>query len=128
MVEKIKSILVDIDNTITIESSNSYENKEPNLELIKKLWEYKNNGYNIILYTARRMLTHNGDEAKIIKDVGLITLNWLNKHNIPFDGIKFGKPYASEFMIDDKAIRPNEFIKLNTQEINNLINPKNKND
>lgn len=127
MSDNKKSILVDIDDTITIDTTDTYENKKPNIELINKLWEYKNNGYEIILFTARRMKTHNGDEAKIIKDIGLITLQWLEKHNVPFDAIRFGKPYASEFMIDDKAIRPDEFINLSPQEINTLLRG-NKND
>lgn len=75
-----KTILVDIDNTITIENpSDPYSQKKPNLPLIHKLQEYHDNGYEIILFTARRMKTHQHNEAKVIRDIGYVTLTWLKK-------------------------------------------------
>ena len=121
-----KVLVVDLDNTITIEDSETpYPNKKPNLHLIEKLTEYRNNGYKIIIYTARRMNTHANDEAALLADIAQITITWLKKHNVPFDGIKFGKPYAENgFYIDDKSIRPNEFLTMSETNIINKLNLK----
>lgn len=118
-----KVLVVDLDNTITIEESKvSYDSKKPNMAVIQKLKEYHANGFQIIINTARRMRTHKNNEALILRDVGETTLNWLKEHDVPYDGIKFGKPYAENgFYIDDKAIRPDEFVKLSNEEINELV-------
>jgi hypothetical protein len=49
------------------------------------------------------MKTHNGDINKVISDIGKITFDTLEKYNIPYDELIFGKPYA-HFYIDDLAI------------------------
>lgn len=118
-----KTIVVDIDNTITIEEkSKAYKEKAPNKDVINKLIEYKAKGYEIILNTARRMKTHSRDEAKVLADIGEVTFEWLKKHKVPFDGIKFGKPFAENgFYIDDKAIRPDEFVTKSEEEILKII-------
>jgi hypothetical protein len=71
--------------------------------MLKKL------GNVIIIYTARRMKTHNGNVGKIIADIGEITLNSLKKFEIPYDEIHFGKPYAN-FYVDDLAINANSTL------------------
>lgn len=117
------TLVVDIDDTITIEEPGTpYPQKRPHKNLINKLWEYKNRGYEIILLSSRRMATCQNDEAKVIKKTGMVTLKWLQDNNVPFDGIRFGKPYAQNgFYIDDKTIRPSEFLELSDQEIRDLI-------
>jgi aminoglycoside phosphotransferase len=49
------------------------------------------------------MKTHNGNIGKIYADIGKITFDTLDKFNIPYDEIYFGKPYA-DIYIDDNAI------------------------
>lgn len=118
-----KVIVVDLDNTITIEeASTPYPEKKANIPLIKRMHEYKDNGFQIYIYTARRMRTHNNDVAKVVADIGDITHRWLEKHNVPYDGLVYGKPYAEGgFYIDDKSIRPSEFLKYSYGEILNII-------
>lgn len=60
-------------------------------------------GNTIIIYTARRMVTHEGDLEKIKEDVQEITENWLKEFEVPYDSLIFGKPYADVY-IDDKAL------------------------
>ena len=119
-----QSIVVDLDNTITIEEpSVPYAKKKPNLEVISKLHEYKKMGFKIIINTARRMKTHRNDESLILKDVGEDTLTWLKKNDVPYDGLKFGKPFAENgFYVDDKSVRPNEFLEMSSEELLNLVN------
>ena len=57
------------------------------------------------------MLTHDGDINKIINDVGKITTDWLDKYEVPYDEIVWGKPYGV-YYIDDKAMTPEEFVKM----------------
>lgn len=106
-------LVVDLDNTITIDDPKvSYENKTPNLSIINKIKEFKAAGWEIVIFSSRRMNTYHNDESKIIANISKITVDWLNKHGVPFDGLKFGKPFARHgFYVDDKALRPDEFLK-----------------
>ncbi len=116
------TVVVDLDNTITVDSSHTdYDKKLPNMAVVDKLRDYKKNGYSIIIYSSRRMKTFGNDEAMVIGQIGFVTIKWLQDHNVPFDGIRFGKPYASDgFYVDDKAIRPDEFVRLSPSEISKL--------
>jgi len=100
-------ICFDIDNTLLTypKVEGDYSTCEPIPEPIRFLKFLKNMGHEIILYTARRMRTHNGNVGKVVSDIGDVTIASLKKHGIPYDEIYFGKPYASCY-IDDLAINP----------------------
>jgi capsule biosynthesis phosphatase len=103
-----KIICFDLDHTLCIPGSGSdsiskYANALPIPDAIDKLRLYKSRGCSIIIFTARRMLTHKGNVRKVIDDIGEITEGWLQRHGIPYDDLIFGKPYY-DFIIDDKAI------------------------
>jgi hypothetical protein len=49
------------------------------------------------------MRTHGGNMGKLMKDIGKITFNTLDKFDIPYDEIYFGKPEADVY-IDDLAM------------------------
>ncbi|KAM4060135.1 mobA-like NTP transferase domain-containing protein [Hirsutella rhossiliensis] len=74
-----------------------------NIRLLRELFEA---GHHIIIQTARRMRTHNGNVGSVIADIGPITFAQLAKYNIPFHEIIFGKPYAHIY-IDDLAVNAN---------------------
>ena len=100
-----KRFCFDLDNTLVTYPRifGDYSTVEPihkNIEYLKFL---KENGNYIIIYTARRMKTHKGNIGGIIADVGKITLDTLERFNIPYDEILFGKPHA-DFYIDDLAV------------------------
>lgn len=121
---RVKKIIVDVDNTITIdESSSDYKLKKPNILLINKLKKFKDDGYEIVLYTARNMNTFNNDISKINSVTLPILIEWLNKNEVYYDGIIVGKPWCGHdgFYIDDKAIRPDEFVKMTEEQIKKLI-------
>ncbi|MEM3063254.1 MAG: sugar phosphate nucleotidyltransferase [Nitrososphaerota archaeon] len=95
----------DLDNTLVThpEVPGDYSTVKPieaNVEFLRYL---KKLGHTIIIYTARRMKTHQGNVGKIVADIGKITLDTLEKFGIPYDEIYFGKPYA-DYYIDDLAI------------------------
>ena len=50
------------------------------------------------------MATQESNLGKVMKSVGLLTLNWLEKYEIPYDEIYFGKPNG-QIYIDDRALR-----------------------
>lgn len=74
-----------------------------NIELVKALHKA---GHYIIIQTARRMRTHNGNVGAVIADIGSVTIASLEKYGIPYDEIFFGKPYAHVY-IDDLAVHAN---------------------
>ena len=104
----------DLDDTICIPrhdklcSFEKYGNAHPVSKVIKKIKSIYGSGHQVIIFTARRMLTHDGDLAKIEDDVGEITRDWLSKHEVPYHKLIFGKPYA-DFYIDDKAVNLSAF-------------------
>ena len=76
----------------------------------------KSEGHYIIIFTARHMKTCNGNLSLVVKKIGKITIDWLEKHNIPFDEIQFGKPYA-HYYIDDNAVRFNKWDQIQIDNI-----------
>ena len=123
----MKRLVFDLDDTLTINNSGvSYADKLPNLPVIQKLREYKKQGFEIIIQTARNMYTYNGDIGKINANTLPIIIEWLKKHEIPYDEIYVGKPWCGKegFYIDDRAIRPSEFISMSFDEITKLIETK----
>ncbi|WP_225199384.1 capsular biosynthesis protein [Gluconobacter oxydans] len=120
----MKRLVVDLDDTLTRNNPDlSYSNKEPNLLLIEKLWEYKSQGFEILIQTARNMRTYQGAVGKINANTLPVIIEWLKKHNVPYDEIYVGKPWCGTegFYIDDRAVRPSEFLSLSFEEINTLI-------
>jgi capsule biosynthesis phosphatase len=103
-----KRICFDLDNTLVTSPTikGDYSSVRPILKNIEYLRFLKKVGHTIIIYTARRMKTHNGNVGKVIQDIGKITINSLEKFNIPYDELIFGKPYA-DFYIDDLAVNSN---------------------
>jgi capsule biosynthesis phosphatase len=100
-------ICFDLDNTLVSYPTiaGDYSTVKPiahNLSLLKRL---KNDGHEIIIYTARRMKTHGGNVGKVIKDIAVITIDTLERLNIEYDELIFGKPIA-DIYIDDRAINP----------------------
>ncbi len=119
-----KKIIIDLDDTICSTENGDYKNSKPKYDVINKIKEYKYKGFKIVIYTSRNMRTHNGNIGLINANTLPIILNWLEKHSVPFDEIIVGKPWPSfgGFYVDDKAIRPDEFLNLNYQQIKKLIN------
>ena len=120
----MKNLVIDIDKTLTKGDNKDYSLVSPNTVVIEKLKEYKNNGFNIILFTSRNMRSHNNNIGKITAKTLPIIFKWLEKNNVPFDEIYVGKPWCGNkgFYVDDKAIRPEEFVEKTYAEITKLIN------
>lgn len=98
-------IVFDVDDTISTNIRRlSYDQCEPKQDVIDKLnYLHDELGYTIILHTSRGMVSCNGDMEKIIKKNKTVLENWLEKHNVHYDELIFGKPIA-DLYVDDKAL------------------------
>lgn len=107
-------ICIDLDGVICQlrKENEKYQELKPVNGAIDKITQLKETGHYIIIYTARRMKTHNANTAKVIADIGKVTLDWLDKYNIPYDEIMFGKPWA-DIYIDDNAFRFSSWSEIN---------------
>ena len=64
---------------------------------------------------------YNGNIGLINKNTAKVLLSWLEKYDIPYDEIYYGKPWQGKDFVDDKTIRPNEFKKLTYDEILEIV-------
>uniref|UniRef100_A0A6C0EST7 Nucleotidyl transferase domain-containing protein n=1 Tax=viral metagenome TaxID=1070528 RepID=A0A6C0EST7_9ZZZZ len=99
-------VCFDLDTLVTLPTiPNDFSSVKPIDKMICLLQQMKKMGHIIIIYTSRRMNTHKHNVGKVLKDIGLITFQTLEKYNIEYDEIIFGKPSA-DIYIDDKSINP----------------------
>ena len=121
----MKRLIFDLDGTICYAKKGDYANAHPNVKVIDRLKIYKKNGFEIVISTSRNIRTYDGNLGKINANTLPIIIKWLDKHNVPYDEIYVGKPWCGSegFYIDDKAIRPEEFVNMDYDVIKNLINP-----
>lgn len=115
------TFVFDIDGTLCPlkKKDQKYEDLVPYPEMVEKIREYKKNGAKIVFYTSRNMNTFESNIGKINVVTGKIIFAWLDKWNIPYDEVIFGKvwPGHNGFYVDDRTIRPDEFLKYNTDEL-----------
>lgn len=119
----MKRLIVDLDGTLTKANTSDYVNVAPNLDVIEMLRKYKVDGFTIVICTARNMRTYEGNVGKInIHTLPIIT-EWLDKYSVPYDEILVGKPWCGTegFYIDDRAVRPSEFVSMTLEEIQAMI-------
>lgn len=120
----MKRLIFDLDGTLTLDEPDvSYAEKRPWLEIIERLREYKSAGFEIIISTARNMRTHGNNIGRINAQTLPIIIEWLTRHNVPYDEIHVGKPWCGTdgFYVDDKAIRPSEFASMSYRDIQKLL-------
>lgn len=126
MIAEDKVLVVDIDGTLcgSKKEGETYLQIEPKMDVVNKLRQYKEDGFYVILFTARQMRTYQGNVGKINANTAKVLFEWLDVNKIPYDEVHFGKPWCGKrgFYIDDKAIRPSEFVNLTYEEIIKLIN------
>lgn len=117
-------IVVDLDNTITVtDSGKPYSEVSPRKDVIDQLRKYREQGFEIVIHTARNMRTYEGNVGKINVNTLPTILAWLEKHGVPHDEVIVGKPWCGHggFYVDDRAIRPDEFTGKTYDEIRKLI-------
>jgi capsule biosynthesis phosphatase len=122
---KQMKIVIDLDGTICehkIDDNELYSNLKPKFEVVSRLIEYKKKGYLITIFTARGMRTYSSNIEMIEKNTLPIIKFWLDKWQVPYDEIIIGKPWCGDgFYIDDRSIRPSEFLELDESEILEVV-------
>lgn len=119
----MKRLIFDLDDTLCTTQNGDYANAQPITEVVEKLREYHRQGFTIIINTSRNMRTYQGNIGAINKNTLPIIIDWLARHDIPYDELYVGKPWCGfeGFYVDDKAIRPDELVKLSYAEICQLL-------
>ncbi|WP_374569710.1 capsular biosynthesis protein [Phenylobacterium sp.] len=120
----MKRLVFDLDGTIALDDpARGYPEREPNQDVIEKIREYKALGFEIIIASARNMRTYGGRIGLINANTLPVIIDWLARHEVPYDELHVGKPWCGTegFYVDDRAVRPSEFVSLSFEEITALI-------
>lgn len=114
---KKPTLVYDLDETLCTKKgpNETYADVLPIQPMIDQLNQFYDEGYEIIISTARNMVTQKNHVSKVVQNVGLDTMLWLKKHGVKYNGLHWGKEYAAIY-IDDKSCL------ADTQEIERRIN------
>ncbi|KXK25802.1 MAG: hypothetical protein TR69_WS6001001408 [candidate division WS6 bacterium OLB20] len=95
-----------------------YADLVPYKKMVERLRELKQQNFRIVLFTARNMRTYGGNLGLINANTAKVLLAWLDKWEIPYDEIIYGKPWAENGLyVDDNAVRPREFLEKSLEEL-----------
>lgn len=115
------AIVVDIDGTLCPikRTDECYAELAPDAAMVAQLRHYAKEGFRIVLATSRNMRTYQGNLGLINKHTAPTLIDWLQRHDIPYDEVHFGKPWPGPhgFYVDDRTIRPREFLELSKADI-----------
>jgi capsule biosynthesis phosphatase len=121
MIIQERVAVIDIDGTLALRRGvgQSYAEVTASQSVVRKVRDLKQQGYWIILYTSRNMRTYDGNIGQIMRHTAPTLVQWLARNEIPHDELHFGKPWCGRdgFYVDDRAIRPREFVMLDLPEI-----------
>lgn len=114
-------IVLDIDGTLCPirRGEERYEDLAPYRRMVDLLREYRAAGAQIVLYTSRNMNSYDGRLGMINANTAKILLAWLDRWEVPYDEILYGKPWPGRrgFYVDDRAVRPDEFLSHTADEL-----------
>lgn len=118
------TIVLDVDGTLcpVRRGQERYEDLVPYADMIRLLREHHAAGTRIVLYTSRNMNSYHGSLGMINAHTAKVLLSWLEKWDIPYDEIVYGKPWPGRqgFYVDDRAVRPDEFLRHTPEELMRL--------
>lgn len=130
MIHSERALVMDVDGTLceVKAADQSYLDVYPRHDVVARLREYRRDGFYIILYSSRNMRTYQGNLGRIIANTTRVLTEWLDRHEIPYDEIHLGKPWPGRqgFYVDDRAIRPDEFLSMSFTEITEMLGGNNE--
>jgi capsule biosynthesis phosphatase len=102
----IKTICVDVDGVVSNDEDPNlhYNDRPPYPVAVEAVRRLKREGFEILFQTARGMGRYGNDQRRAEAEGRLDLIRWLDKHEIPYDGVFFGKVHAGVF-VDDKGFR-----------------------
>ncbi len=110
-----KTIVFDIDDTISITTIHDWKNATPNIQIINKINALYDNGWTIILQTARGQISCKGNSQKADEKYRVQIEEWLKFNNVKYHFLSFEK-YLAAYYVDDKALTPDEFLNLDIRD------------
>ena len=115
------TFIFDIDGTLCPikKREERYEDLVPYPSMVEKIRYYSKNGARIILFTSRNMNSYQGNIGLINANTAKILLKWLEKWEIPYNEIIYGKPWPGHegFYVDDRTVRPDELLQYTPDEL-----------
>lgn len=121
MITSKNVLVVDVDGTLCPirEPRQRYEDLPAEPEMLARLRCLVDQGWRIILQSSRGMRTYDGNVEEVNRMVLPALLAWLDARGVPFHELHMGKPWAGEngFYIDDRAVRPREFVERSFEEL-----------
>ena len=125
MIHDRKVLVLDVDGTIcpTKGQGETYSDVEPDAAMVQRIRAYAAEGWHIVFQTSRNMRTYEGNVGLINANTLPELVDWLRRHEIPFDEVHVGKPWAGHdgFYVDDRAVRPAEFLAMDADAIARLL-------
>lgn len=119
------TFVFDVDGTLcpVKKKDERYEDLVPYKEMVDKIREYKAQGAKIVFLTSRNMNTYKGNIGLINVNTARVLLDWLDKWQIPYDEIIYGKPWPGHhgFYVDDRTVRPSEFLGKSVEELDEIV-------
>jgi len=111
----MKQIIIDLDGTLAIlpKGSRDFMQAKVNVALVAKLKTYKQDGYKLILSSARGDKRRGAEPFDTVSEqVANEVIGWLNKHSLLhlFDEVLLGQKRFGELYIDDKGLPPEAFV------------------
>jgi hypothetical protein len=111
-----RALVCDVDDTLSLTTTRDWENAEPLWPAINRINELYDDGWYIILLTARGQLSCQRDTAKADEKYRDKMEHWLKEHGVKYHILSFNK-YLASYYIDDKGLNPTEFIELDIKTI-----------
>ena len=127
----IHTFIIDVDDTLlttplNVDGKYDYEKSTPITASVERIRSLKQDGHQIILFTARGMRTFNGDLKKIKKEHEEILIGWLKQNEVPYDSLVFGKPWGpNPIYVDNRNLSLHSFVTSNPEFFENIIKAEN---
>jgi capsule biosynthesis phosphatase len=125
------TFIIDVDDTILTTPLNEdgtydYDKSTPITVSVERIRSLKEEGHQIILFTARGVRTFNGDVKKIKKEHQERLVNWLKQNEVPYDSLVFGKPWGpNPIYVDNRNLSLHAFVTSNPEFFENIIKAEN---
>lgn len=125
------TFIIDVDGTLCPikRKDQAYEDIVPYEEMVLQMRRYHDAGARIVLFTSRNMNSYGGNLGLINKHTAKTLLDWLEKWQIPYDELLYGKPWPGHngFYVDDRTVRPEEFLQHTPEELGAICEHDRKN-
>lgn len=115
-------VVIDLDGTLVPEGADLTVHSADR-EMLDRIWKFKDLGWDIALFSSRNMSRFRGNQGLLSLHTAPEISAWLTNEGIPCDELFLAKPWCGHqgFYVDDRAVRPREFLSLEAREIRELM-------